>query len=78
MNHIVIDIETIATQRMDVMDYIAATVKPPATYKKPESIAEWHKEQGPGHLVAGPGGHRTEPSGKWNAGVRRPQLERQQ
>lgn len=47
MNHIVIDIETIATQRMDVMDYIAAIVKPPATYKKQESIAEWHKEQGP-------------------------------
>ena len=47
MNHIILDIETIATQRDDVIDYIAATVKPPATYKKPESIAEWHKEQGP-------------------------------
>lgn len=44
---LVIDIETIGTQRQDVIDYIAATVKPPATYKKPESIEAWHKEQGP-------------------------------
>ena len=44
---LVIDIETIATQRQDVIDYIAATVKPPATYKKAESIEAWHKEQGP-------------------------------
>ena len=44
---LVLDIETIGTQRQDVIDYIAATVKPPATYKKPESIAAWHKEEGP-------------------------------
>lgn len=44
---IVIDIETIGTQRQDVIDFISATVKPPATYKKPESIATWYKEEGP-------------------------------
>jgi len=48
---IVIDIETIGTSRKDVIDYIAATVKPPATYKKAESIAEWHKEQGPAAIA---------------------------
>jgi hypothetical protein len=44
---LVLDIETIQTSRQDVIDYIAATVKPPATYKKAESIEAWHKEQGP-------------------------------
>ena len=48
---IVIDIETIGTSRKDVIDYIAATVKPPATYKKAESIADWHKEQGPAAIA---------------------------
>lgn len=47
MPKVVIDIETIGTSRKDVIDYIAATVKPPATFKKPESIATWHKEEGP-------------------------------
>ena len=44
---IVLDIETIGTSRKDVIDYISTTVKPPATYKKAESIEAWHKEQGP-------------------------------
>lgn len=43
---LVIDIETIPCQRDDVRKYIAATIKPPATYKKADSIAAWHKEQG--------------------------------
>jgi len=43
--YLVIDIETIATSRKDVIDYIAANVKPPATLKKAESIEAWHKEQ---------------------------------
>ena len=47
MNHIIIDIETIATQRMDVIEFISSTLKPPATFKKAESIEAWHKEQGP-------------------------------
>ena len=45
--YLVIDIETIPCQRQDVREYIAKTVKPPATFKKAESIAAWHKEQGP-------------------------------
>ena len=44
---LILDIETVGTSRQDVIDYIAATVKPPATYKKAESIEAWHKEQGP-------------------------------
>jgi 3'-5' exonuclease len=44
---LVLDIETVGTSRQDVIDYIATTVKPPATYKKPESIATWYKEEGP-------------------------------
>lgn len=44
--YLVIDIETIGTSRKDVIDYITANVKPPATYKKAESIEAWHKEQG--------------------------------
>lgn len=45
MNHIlVIDIETIPAQRQDIADYIAATIKPPATIKLPASIAKWHAE----------------------------------
>lgn len=44
---IYIDIETIPAQRADVMEEIKATIKPPATYKKPESIAEWLRTEGP-------------------------------
>lgn len=43
-NAIILDIETIPTQREDVRQYIAATVKPPATYKKAESIEAWYKD----------------------------------
>lgn len=48
---LILDIETIGTSRPDVIDYIAATVKPPATFKKPESIAKWHEEEGPGAIA---------------------------
>jgi hypothetical protein len=48
---LVIDIETVQTSRPDIIDYIAATVKPPATFKKPESIAKWHKEEGPAAIA---------------------------
>jgi len=44
---LVLDIETIPCQRDDVRKYIAATIKPPVTYKKADSIAAWYKEQGP-------------------------------
>lgn len=39
-----IDIETIPTDRTDVIESFASQVKPPATYKKPESIAQWIEE----------------------------------
>lgn len=45
-----IDIETIPAQRPDVMEEIAATIKPPSTFKKPESIAEWMRTEGPGAI----------------------------
>ena len=41
---ITLDIETIGTQRQDVRDYIAATIKPPGTIKLPASIEKWNKE----------------------------------
>lgn len=44
---ITLDIETCPTERQDVRDYIAKGVTPPATYKLADSIAKWHKEQGP-------------------------------
>lgn len=45
--NIILDIETIPAQRPDVMEEIKATIKPPGTFKKAESIAEWHKTEGP-------------------------------
>lgn len=45
--NIYIDIETIPAQRPDVMEEIKATIKPPGTFKKPESIAEWMRTEGP-------------------------------
>ena len=44
---IILDIETIPCERQDVRDFIAKGVQPPATYKLADSIAKWHKEQGP-------------------------------
>ena len=48
---LVLDIETVGTSRQDVIDYIAANIKPPATYKKAESIEAWYKEQGPAAIA---------------------------
>ena len=42
---ITIDIETIPSQLLAVRDYIASTVKPPATMKKAETIAKWEAEE---------------------------------
>jgi 3'-5' exonuclease len=39
-----LDIETIPSQDPQVRADILAGIKPPATYKKPESIAEWMRE----------------------------------
>lgn len=44
MATIFLDIETISTQRQDVRDYIASTIKPPGTIKLPASIEKWEKE----------------------------------
>ena len=42
-----LDLETLPTCRPDVVAHLANNVKPPATYKKAESIAAWHKDEGP-------------------------------
>lgn len=44
---IILDIETIPTQRQDVRDYIAATVEPPGNISKAETIAAWNAEKRP-------------------------------
>ena len=44
---IFLDIETIPCQIESVKSAIAADVKPPATYKKAESIAEWERDKKP-------------------------------
>jgi hypothetical protein len=42
--NIFIDIETIPGQRPDLRDEIRASIRPPASYKKPESVSEWMRE----------------------------------
>lgn len=42
-----IDIETVPTRRSDVIEQLAAAIKPPANYSKPETIAKWEAEQKP-------------------------------
>lgn len=39
-----IDIETLPTDRADVINMLAASIKAPANYKKPESVAQWLEE----------------------------------
>lgn len=41
---IFIDIETLPTERQDVIAEIRSSIKPPATYKKEESIKAWLEE----------------------------------
>lgn len=41
--NVFLDIETIQTQNQAHIDRIASTIKPPATMKKVETIAEWEK-----------------------------------
>jgi DNA polymerase elongation subunit (family B) len=41
---IYLDIETLPASSPEVVEQLAATIKPPATYKKPESIAEWMRD----------------------------------
>lgn len=44
MTAITIDIETIPSQTAGARDQIRASIKPPGTLKKPESIAAWWKD----------------------------------
>lgn len=44
MTFVYLDIETIPSQSPELLAKFRAEVKPPATYKKPESIAEWMAE----------------------------------
>jgi hypothetical protein len=41
------DIESIPSQAPDARDLVRATIKPPATYKKAETIAKWWEEDAP-------------------------------
>jgi len=45
MNNLYLDIETIPSQEKWVRNYIADTVKPPATMKKEETIKKWYEEE---------------------------------
>lgn len=45
--NIIIDIETIPSQRPGIRDELAADIKPPAALKKAKSIAEWERESKP-------------------------------
>lgn len=47
MSYLYIDIETLPTQNPDAIVEIAATVKPPASLKKVDSIAEWTAKERP-------------------------------
>lgn len=44
--HIFLDIETAPTRDPETIAAIRANVRPPASYKKPESIAAWHAAEG--------------------------------
>tara|TARA_R100000365_G_C2745974_1_gene75046 strand:- start:1725 stop:2408 length:684 start_codon:yes stop_codon:yes gene_type:complete len=46
-SYLYLDIETIPSQDTAVHERIAATITPPGTLKKPESIAEWEAEKKP-------------------------------
>ena len=46
MTNLYIDIVTIPDQRPGAFDKIYDTIRPPATYKKPESIEKWMVENG--------------------------------
>lgn len=50
MTHLFLDIETLSTNRQDVRDYIATTVKPPGNISKAETIAKWEAESKAGAI----------------------------
>lgn len=47
MDKLYFDIETVPTQRQDLKDLIAETIKCPGNIKKPESILKWEREDKP-------------------------------
>ncbi len=47
-----LDIETLPTDRQDVIDMLDASIKAPAQYKKPDSIAQWLEENKAAELDA--------------------------
>lgn len=46
--HLFLDIESAPSQRPDALTEAAASVRPPGTLKKPESIAAWWESEAPG------------------------------
>ena len=47
------DVETIPSQAPDARDLVRATIKPPATHKKPETIQKWWDEDAPAAIEEG-------------------------
>lgn len=47
-HYLYLDIETLPTNDAAVMAEIEASITPPGSYKKPETIAEWERETKPG------------------------------
>lgn len=47
MTHLFCDIETVPGQAPGLADELAATIKPPGTLRKPESIAAWERDEKP-------------------------------
>ena len=83
--NIYLDIETIPTDRAAVRDYIAATITPPGTMKKAETIAAWVKDDKPAAIeeavnrtsCGGSGVERTErDEPDWDA-IRKERIERE-
>lgn len=46
-----LDIETLGSDRDEVREYIAATIKPPGNISKAETIAKWHAESKPAAIA---------------------------
>lgn len=49
--HIYLDIETIPSQHPEALQLIAAGIKPPASYKKADTIAKWEAEEKPAAVL---------------------------
>lgn len=49
--NVYLDIETIPCQQSDIVEKIAQEVKPPATMKKAETIAQWEETEKPGAVL---------------------------